>query len=336
MFLELDAHQDVLKISSNPPGDSHFNAMIKDKESPIRSCHFVYIVALVFGTIIQFSDESEFVVDMSKTSLVHVPKDLPPNTKVLDLSQNNISELHLSDVSFLSGLKVLRLSHNRIQGLDISIFKFNHDLEYLDLSHNQLQKISCHPITTSLKHLDLSFNDFDALPICKEFGNLTQLNFLGLSATKLEQLDLLPVAHLHLSCILLDLEDYYMKENKKESLQILNTKKLHLVFHPNSFFSVQVKISVNSLGCLQLTNIKVNDDNCQVLLKFLSELTGRPTLLNFTLNHMETTWKCLVKVFQFLWPKPVEYLNIYNLIKTGKFLLLHFLVHFLITICHVN
>lgn len=309
----MDAHQDVLKISSNPPGDTHFKAMIKDKESPIRSCHFVYTVALVFGTIIQFSDESEFVVDMSKTSLVHVPKDLPPNTKVLDLSQNNISELHLSDVSFLSGLKVLRLSYNKIQGLDISIFKFNHDLEYLDLSHNQLQKISCHPITTSLKHLDLSFNDFDALPICKEFGNLTQLNFLGLSATKLEQLDLLPVAHLHLSCILLDLEDYYMKENKKESLQILNTKKLHLVFHPNSFFSVQVKISVNSLGCLQLTNIKVNDDNCQVLLKFLSGLTGRPTLLNFTLNHMETTWKCLVKVFQFLWPKPVEYLNIYNL-----------------------
>ena len=83
IFLELDAHQDVLKNSSNPPGDSHFNAMIKDKESPIRSCHFVYIVALVFGTIIQFSDESEFVVDMSKTSLIHVPKDLPPKTKVL-------------------------------------------------------------------------------------------------------------------------------------------------------------------------------------------------------------------------------------------------------------
>lgn len=314
----MDAYQDVLKNSTNPLGDSHFNAMTKDKESPIRSCRFVYIVALVFGTIIQFSVESEFVVDMSKTSLLHVPKDLPPKTKVLDLSQNNISELYLSDVSFLSGLKVLRLSHNRIQGLDISIFKFNHDLEYLDLSHNQLQKISCHPITTSLKHLDLSFNDFDALPICKEFGNLTQLNFLGLSAAKLQQLDLLPVAHLHLSCILLDLKDYYMKENKKESLQILNTKKLHLVFHPNSFFSVQVNISVNSLGCLQLTNIKLNDDNCQVLLKFLSGLTGGPTLLNFTLNHMETTWKCLVKVFQFLWPKPVEYLNIYNLTIVEK------------------
>nr|XP_006209847.1 toll-like receptor 6 [Vicugna pacos] len=286
--------------------------MTKDKDSTVRSFHFVYIVTLIFGTIIQFSDESEFVVDMSKLGLTHVPKDLPPETKVLDLSQNYISELHLSNVSFLSGLKVLRLSHNRIQCLDVSIFKFNQDLEYLDLSHNRLQKVSCHPIM-SLKHLDLSFNDFDALPICKEFGNLTQLNFLGLSATKFQQLDLLPIAHLHLSCILLDLEGYYVKENEKESLQILNTKELHLVFHPDSFFSVQVNISVNSLRCLQLTNIKLNDDNCQVLLKFLTELTRGPNLLNFTLNHVETTWKCLIRAFQFLWPKPIEYLNIYNL-----------------------
>ncbi|KAB1282792.1 Toll-like receptor 6 [Camelus dromedarius] len=242
----LDAYQDVLKYSSNPLRDGHFNTMTKDKDSTVRSFHFVYIMTLIFVTIIQFSDESEFVVDMSKLGLTHVPKDLPPETKVLDLSQNNISELHLSDVSFLSGLKVLRLSRNRIQCLDVSIFKFNQDLEYLDLSHNRLQKVSCHPIM-SLKHLDLSFNDFDALPICKEFGNLTQLNFLGLSATKFQQLDLLPIAHLHLSCILLDLEGYYVKENEKESLQILNTEELHLVFHPNNFFSVQVNISVNSL-----------------------------------------------------------------------------------------
>lgn len=286
--------------------------MAKDKEFIFRSFCFVYIVTLVVGTTIHFSDESEYAVDMSDTGLTHVPKGLPPKTKVLDMSQNYISELHLSDISFLSGLKVLRLSHNRIQYLDLSIFKFNQDLEYLDLSHNRLQKISCHPIT-NLKHLDLSFNDFDALPICKEFGNWTQLNFLGLSATKLQQLDWLPIAHLHLSCILLDLEDYYMKENESESLQILNTKTLHLIFHPNNFFSVQANISVNNLGCLQMTNIKLNNDKCQVFIIFLSELTRGPTLLNITLKHVETTWKCLVRVFQFLWPRPVEYLNIYNL-----------------------
>uniref|UniRef100_A0A8D2B771 Toll like receptor 6 n=1 Tax=Sciurus vulgaris TaxID=55149 RepID=A0A8D2B771_SCIVU len=279
----------------------------------VRNLRFVcIIVILIAGLILQVSDENELTVDMAKVGLTQVPKDLPPRTEVLDISQNYISELQLSDISSLSGLKVLRLSHNRIQRLDFSVFKFNQDLEYLDLSHNQLQKISCYPIV-GVKHLDLSFNDFDALPICTEFSNLTQLNFLGLSATKFQPLDLLPIAHLHLNCILLDLGGYYVKENESESLQILNTKSLHFVFHPESLFSVQVNISVNTLGCLQLTNIKLNDKNCQVFIKFLLELTRVPTLLNFTLKHIETTWKCLVRVFQFLWPKPVEYLNIYNL-----------------------
>ncbi|XP_008570883.1 PREDICTED: toll-like receptor 6 [Galeopterus variegatus] len=286
--------------------------MIQDIQPIARNFRFIGIMIIIVGTIIQFSDESEFVVYMSKLGLVHVPKDLPPKTEILDMSQNYISELQLSDISFLSRLKVLRLSHNRIQQLDFSVFKFNQDLEYLDLSHNQLRKVSCHPVV-SFKHLDLSFNDFDALPICKEFGNLTQLNFLGLSAMKLQQLDLLPISHLHLSYILLDLGGYYVKENETESLQILNTKTLHFVFHPNRLFSVQVNISVNTLGCLQLTNIKLNDKNCQVLITFLSELTRGPALLNFTLNNVETTWKCLVGVFQFLWPKPVEFLSIYNL-----------------------
>ncbi|KAM7158748.1 toll-like receptor 6 isoform 2-T4 [Molossus nigricans] len=286
--------------------------MTKDKEPIVRSFHFVYIITLMFGTIIQFSDESEFTVNKSNKGLPHVPKGLPPQTEVLDMSQNCVSELHLSDISLLSGLKVLRLSHNRLQYLDVSVFKFNQDLEYLDLSHNQLQKMSCHPIT-SLKHLDLSFNDFDALPICKEFGNLTQLNFLGLSAKTVHQLDLLPIAHLHLSCILLELEHYYIKEHETGSLQILNTETLHLVFHQNNYFSVEANISVNSLGCLQLSNVKLDNTNCHILIKFLSELTRGPNLLNLTLNHVETTWKCLVRVFQFLWPKPIEYLNIYNL-----------------------
>ncbi|XP_073898556.1 toll-like receptor 6 [Castor canadensis] len=286
--------------------------MTRDKEPIIRHFRFVCIVTLIIGTIIQFSDESTFVVDMSKRHLTHVPRDLPPATKVLDLSENCISDLQISDISFLLGLEVLRLSHNRIQTLDFNVFKFNQHLEYLDLSHNQLQNISCYSVV-SLQHLDLSFNDFSTLPVCMEFGNLTQLSFLGLSATKFHQLDLLPTAHLHLNHILLDLGGYYVKEDEAESLQILNTKILHLVFRPNSLFSVKVNISVNTFGCLQLTNIKLNDKNCQVLITFLLELTKGPNLLNLTLNHMETTWKCLVRVFQFLWPKPVEYLNIYNL-----------------------
>ncbi|XP_062068802.1 toll-like receptor 6 [Lepus europaeus] len=285
--------------------------MYQDRE-PIGNLHFVCIMTLIVGTIIQLSEEREFAVDMSKKGLTHVPKDLPPQTRALDVSHNYISELRASDISLLSRLKMLKLSHNRLQQLDFSVFKFNQDLDYLDLSHNQLRELTCHPVV-SFKHLDLSFNDFDVPPICKEFGNWTQLNFLGFSATKLQQSDLLPIAHLQLNSILLDLGRYHVKESETESLPILNTKTLHLVFCPDNLFSVQVKIAVNTLGCLQLTNIKLNDKNCQILIKFLSELTRGPTLLNFTLNHMETTWKCLVRVFQYLWPKPVEYLNIYNL-----------------------
>ncbi|EHB16216.1 Toll-like receptor 6 [Heterocephalus glaber] len=285
--------------------------MTQDKEPVIGTVYLVCILTLIVGTITHICEESEFEVCMSKNNLTRIPKNLLPTTKSLDISQNYISELQISDISFLSGLKVLKVSHNRIQRLDLSVFKFNQDLEHLDLSHNQLQKMSCYPVV-SLKHLDLSFNDFDVLPICMEFGNLTQLNFLGLSAARFQQIDLLPVAHLHLNYILLVLGDYY-KENVREKLQILNTKTLHFVFHPKSLFSVQVNISVNTLGCLQLTNIKLNDENCQVFVKFLLGLIRGPMLLNLTLNHIEAPWKCLVEIFQFLWPRPVECLNIYNL-----------------------
>ncbi|XP_052054899.1 toll-like receptor 6 [Apodemus sylvaticus] len=289
--------------------------MTQDGEPIVGSFHFACTLALIVGTVIQFSDERESMVDYSNRNLSHVPKGLPPRAKALSLSQNSISELRMSDISFLSQLRVLRLSHNRIRRLDFGVFLFNRDLEYLDVSHNRLQNISCCPMV-SLKHLDLSFNDFDVLPVYKEFGNLTQLSFLGLSAAKFRQLDLLPMAHLHLSYILLDLVRYQRKDGETESLQVPNTNVLHLVFHPNSWFSVQVNISVNALGCLQLSNIKLNDKNCQRLMTFLSELTKGPALLNLTLQHVETNWKCLVKLFQFLWPRSVEYLNIYNLTIT--------------------
>ncbi|CAH7451200.1 Tlr6 [Phodopus roborovskii] len=289
--------------------------MTRDRDPIVGSFHVICILVFISGSLIQSSDVLEPAVDYSNRNLTHVPKDLTPRTKALNLSQNSIQELQMSDVSMLPELRALRLSHNRIQRLNFGVFKFNPKLEYLDVSNNHLRNISCCPVV-SLKHLDLSFNDFDVLPMCKEFGNLTRLSFLGLSATKFRHLDLLPIAHLHLNYILLGLVGYHVKDGETESLQVLNTKALHLIFHPNSLFSVQVNISVNALGCLQLSNIKLNDGNCQRLTTFLLELTRGPTLLNLTLYHVETTWKCLVELLQFLWPRPVEYLNIYNLTIT--------------------
>ncbi|XP_004642726.1 toll-like receptor 6 [Octodon degus] len=286
--------------------------MTQDKEPVIRTFHLVCTVTLIVGAITHLCEQSEFEVCMSKSNLTHIPKNLLPTTKSLDMSQNHISELQISDIGFLSGLKVLKLSHNRIQTLDLSVFKFNRNLEHLDLSHNRLHRMTCY-LVTSLKHLDLSFNDFNVLPACAQFGNLTQLSFLGLSAVRFQKLDLLPVTYLNLNHLLLVLGGNYVEENVRENLPILNTKTLHFVFHPKSLFSVQMNIAVKNLECLQLTNIKLNDENCQVFVTFLLGLTGGPMLLNLTLNHMETPWTCLVSIFRFLWPRPVEHLNIYNL-----------------------
>ncbi|KAK7804583.1 hypothetical protein U0070_015423 [Myodes glareolus] len=208
--------------------------MTRRREPTAGSFHFVCILAFIVGIMIQFSDERESAVDYSNRNLTRVPKDLPPGTKSLNLSQNSIPELQMSDVRFLPELRALRLSHNRIQRLDFGVFKFSPNLEYLDVSHNQLRNIFGCP-AVSLKHLDLSFNDFDVLPVYKEFANLTHLSFLGLSATKFRQLDLLPIAHLHLNYILLDLVGYHVKD--VEYLNIYNLTITESINHEEFIYS---------------------------------------------------------------------------------------------------
>ncbi|XP_003341481.1 toll-like receptor 6 [Monodelphis domestica] len=283
----------------------------------INTFHFVLIFVLILGSVIQHSSQNEFIGNYSNSHLSHVPHHLSPKTTVLDLSLNNITEIQIEDFKLLPKLRVLILSHNRIQHLNISVFKFNQDLEYLDLSHNNLWDISCH-LLMNLIHLDLSFNEFEFLPICEEFSNLSQLDFLGLSAKRIQKSDLLPVSHLNLSNILLDLERFGGAKDKLETLPVLNTKKLQIIFPPNRAFFMQLNISVNNLRSLQITNINLNNDKCSVFTDFLSKVIHNSKSLNLTLYHIEDTWKCFVEILQFLWHKPIEYLYIYNLTLVGK------------------
>ncbi|XP_068924543.1 toll-like receptor 6 [Petaurus breviceps papuanus] len=292
--------------------DVHRNTMANPRTLIIRTFHFVHIFMLILGSRIQHSLENEFVSNYSNNFLSHVPRLLSSKTTVLDLSLNNITGLQIEDFKHLPKLRVLKLSHNRIQHLDINVFKFNQDLEYLDLSHNKLWKISCHPFL-NLTYLDLSFNEFEALPICEEFANMSQLDFLGLSAARIQKSDLLPVHHLNLSNILLDLERFYGKKDKWESFPVWGTKMLQIIFPPNRAFSVRLDMSVNNLRSLELTNVNLDDDNCLIFADFLSKVISNLRFLNLTIYHIETTWKCFVEILQFLWHKPTEYLDIYNL-----------------------
>ncbi|XP_023421612.2 toll-like receptor 1 isoform X1 [Cavia porcellus] len=302
--------------SSNYPRKVSYQKMAQIKS---RTFHFVIIFLLIYEVKTQISDESEFLVDRSKTGLTHVPKDLSLKTTTLDISQNNISEIQSSDVLSLSKLRVLILSHNRIQYLDISVFKFNQELEHLDLSHNQLRTISCHPIR-NFKHLDFSFNAFDALPICKEFGNLSQLKFLGLSATQLQKSSVQPIAHLNISQVLLVLGDSYGAKVEPDSLQDLNTRSLHVVFPTKKEFHFILNVSVSTAVNLELSNIKcvLHDNECYFL-DVLLELQKKPRLSSLTLNNIETTWSTLLSIIQIAWHSNMDSFSISNVRLQGQF-----------------
>ncbi|XP_041609707.1 toll-like receptor 1 [Vulpes lagopus] len=279
---------------------------------------FAIIFILILEIRIQLSEESDFLVNRSKTGLFHIPKDLSLKTTILDISQNYISELQTSDILSLSKLRILIVSHNRIQYLDISVFKFNQELEYLDLSHNELGRIFCHP-TVNLKHLDLSFNAFDDLPICKEFGNMSQLEFLGLSATQLQKSSMLPIAPLHIRKVLLVLGDTYGKKEDPESLQKLNTESLHIVFPTRKEFSFTLDVSVSTAVSLELSNIKcVPDGNgWSYFQNVLSKLQKNSRLSSLTLNNIETTWNFFIMLLQLVWHTSIEYFSISNVKLQG-------------------
>ncbi|XP_048219982.1 toll-like receptor 1 [Perognathus longimembris pacificus] len=283
--------------------------MSKRKPS-IFYCVIVFVLTILK---IQISDESEYRVDRSKANLTHVPQDLPGRTTTLDISQNYISELQTSDLRPLPKLRALIISHNRIQYLDIRVFQFNTGLEYLDLSHNKLRMLSCHP-TVNFKHLDLSFNSFDVLPVCKEFGNMSQLKFLGLSATQLQKSSLQPIAHLNVSKVLLVLGDTYGEKEDPESLQDFHTESLHIVFPTRKEFYFTLDVSVSTAVSLELSNIKcvVHEKQCFYFLNVLSKLQKNPSLSNLTLNNIETTWGSFIRILQLVWHTTIKYFSISN------------------------
>uniref|UniRef100_A0A452HIF0 TIR domain-containing protein n=1 Tax=Gopherus agassizii TaxID=38772 RepID=A0A452HIF0_9SAUR len=227
---------------------------------------FACIFTFTLWNNIQLSMENEFTAHYSSSFLAY----------------KNISELHISDFSSLPELQVLNLSHNLIRELDFSVFKFNEKLECLDLSHNNLWNMCCQTLA-GLRHLDLSFNKFNTLPICQEFGNMLNLEDLGLSATMIRKSDFRGITHLQLHTVFLTLEDLAHYEAK-------------------------------SLIKLELSNIIYNSTDFPFPpfdpLKFKT--------LNLRFNNVDLSWSILVRIFMIVWSTPVEYFTVKKLTFRGS------------------
>ncbi|XP_035309181.1 toll-like receptor 10 [Cricetulus griseus] len=258
-------------------------------------------------------EERELISNFSNMALREIPPDLTEATTILDLSYNLLFQLQSSDFHSFSKLRFLILCHNRIQQLDTKVFDLNRELSHLDLSYNRLKVIIWSSLA-GLRHLDLSFNDFDTLPTCEDIGNMPHLETLGLSGAKIQKSDLQKIAHLHLRAVLLGLRT--LSHYEEGSLPILNTTALHIVLPMNTNFWVLLCDGMKTSKVVEMTNI---DGKSQ----FLSyetpwNLTVENTKASTLIFHkVDLLWDDLLLIFQFVWKTSVEYFRIQDLTFGG-------------------
>ncbi|XP_055981543.1 toll-like receptor 10 [Sorex fumeus] len=282
---------------------------------PSRSIYvFCSIVLSAPGWAWELPQEKEWMTNCSHMLLKTVPADLSSSTTTLDLSHNLLVQLQSSDFHSMSQLQVLILCHNRIRQLDVRVFEFNKELSYLDLSHNQLKIVTWYCLG-SLRHLDLSFNDFDTLPVGEELGNMLHLEVLGLSGAKIQKSAFQKIAHLHLQTVLLGLKVFSHYE--EGSLTVLNTTKLHIILSRNTNFWVLLRDGIKTSKILEITNIDSRSQlACYEIQQNLNFETSKTALL--LLNKLDLAWDDLFLIFQFVWHTSVEHIQIQNVTLGGK------------------
>ncbi|NXU57495.1 PGS2 protein, partial [Turnix velox] len=95
-----------------------------------------------FGPVCPFRCQCHLrVVQCSDLGLEKVPKDLPPDTTLLDLQNNKITEIKEGDFKNLKNLHALILVNNKISKISPSAFAPLKKLERLYLSKNNLKEL---------------------------------------------------------------------------------------------------------------------------------------------------------------------------------------------------
>lgn len=193
------------------------------------------------------------------------------NLKVLDLSNNRIKTIQSV---FLPALQILDLRHNAIDDLDFDFHKSYPSLRDLRLSHNYLSDSMNGTLTliAHLQHLDLSHNNFH-LYDNEDFNFLTELKTLNLSNNEIESLE---------------------KQKFPDSLVLLGMGFNYLTTLPNNLAKIQVlnlennKISdfgnfSDKFNELLILNVSGNSLQSLPKLKFFNLKT-----LDFSYNNFET------------------------------------------------
>uniref|UniRef100_A0A8U7M0F3 Asporin n=1 Tax=Corvus moneduloides TaxID=1196302 RepID=A0A8U7M0F3_CORMO len=81
------------------------------------------------------------VVHCSDLGLTSIPRNIPPDTRMIDLQNNKIKEVKENDLQGLTSLYALALNNNKIYKIHPKAFQPTKRLRRLYLSHNQLTEI---------------------------------------------------------------------------------------------------------------------------------------------------------------------------------------------------
>ncbi|KAM4049725.1 toll-like receptor 1 isoform 1-T2 [Anomaloglossus baeobatrachus] len=234
----------------------------------------------------------------------------------LDLSHSNLTILQPSMFQQYPDLQILDLSYNALEDMNFSVFRIQSVLQKLDISHNKLRTMNCSSLhyIKGVTHLNMSYNDFQATFLCKEFASLVKLRHLGLSATKIKRSDFLNIAHQGLQTVFLGLENLQLYE--AGGLQSLRTEKLHVVLPQNltdsthllyDDFNISKTLEISNMLCEKTCNNAV----LQIVIK---SMVSNLIISDITMSGYE-----MVRILQICWRSTVEHLSIYRFTLIKEF-----------------
>ncbi|XP_074861389.1 amphoterin-induced protein 3 [Carettochelys insculpta] len=128
------------------------------------------------------------LLSCAKQGLRQVPAALPPTATTLDLSHNDLFQLHSRWLAALPRLQALRLSHNRITDLSPQALHNATALRHLDMSSNHLRAVEKHYFEALLRLEELLlYNNWIVRVDEQAFVQLSSLQKLYLSWNNLTQ-----------------------------------------------------------------------------------------------------------------------------------------------------
>ncbi|XP_071848106.1 uncharacterized protein [Apostichopus japonicus] len=137
----------------------------------------------------QFQEELGFFVDCSRRKLRNIPRNIPSNVTLIDLSENNLHEIPPNAFYEQPSLNALEIQNNKISNIPGDVFPDSTGMLALNFSVNIIENLEPTSFRglINLKKLSLSSNQLSELPE-DVFKFTRHLQYVELNSNKIKKL----------------------------------------------------------------------------------------------------------------------------------------------------